>query len=328
MKPLESEVTKGLSGKVVFIYGGNRTGKTTNATKAPKPLVLACERGLNAIGGIKYFPIEKWLDIDALVDQLVENKDEIIKQDLYRTIIIDGIDKFCEYADTYLCNMYNVRSIGDGNRGYGLWKEYGNLMSKLITKLTNCGFTVIFIGHDTEKEYGEGKSAYIKIVPRGDKRAWEPICDIADIIGYARVIEDGKPANLYIEESPSYVAGSRFKFLTPIIEDWSYEKLDIAVKEAIEKEEKTSGIEAIDYKDSAMAKEKVVVPLEDIKTEIRTLVEKMAASDPNLVEYQDILSSLLGAEYTEFKVADCTEKQRDLLETILAKVKKVVKKAK
>jgi hypothetical protein len=58
------------------------------------------------------------------------------------------------------------------------------------------------------------------------------------------------------------------------------------------------------------------------------LVEKMAASDPNLVEYQDILSSLLGAEYAEFKVADCTEKQRDLLETILAKVKKVVKKAK
>lgn len=114
MNPQKSTVTKGLEGKVLFLYGGNRTGKTSNAIKAPKPLVFACERGLNAISGVNHFSIEKWLDIENLVDQLIDNKQEIIEKDLYRTIIVDGLDKYCEYADTYICNLYNVRSIGDG----------------------------------------------------------------------------------------------------------------------------------------------------------------------------------------------------------------------
>jgi hypothetical protein len=54
----------------------------------------------------------------------------------------------------------------------------------------------------------------------------------------------------------------------------------------------------------------------------------MSEQDPNLVEYQDILRALLGEGYAEFKIADCTEAQRDLLETILARLKKSLKKSK
>lgn len=60
--------------------------------------------------------------------------------------------------------------------------------------------------------------------------------------------------------------------------------------------------------------------LENVKDEIRTVVENMSESDPNLAGYQKVLYAVLGEEYTKFKVGDCTEEQKDVLDNILARL--------
>ena len=60
--PEVSKVIKGMKGKSVLIYGANRTGKTSNLVKAPKPLVCCFENGLNAIDSIKNIKVKKWND--------------------------------------------------------------------------------------------------------------------------------------------------------------------------------------------------------------------------------------------------------------------------
>ena len=46
------KVSRDLSGYITFIYGRPKTGKTTLASQAEKALLLATEKGYNAIPGI------------------------------------------------------------------------------------------------------------------------------------------------------------------------------------------------------------------------------------------------------------------------------------
>ena len=54
------KVSRDLSGYITFIYGAPKVGKTTLATQMPKPLLLAFERGYNAIPGIMAQDVNTW----------------------------------------------------------------------------------------------------------------------------------------------------------------------------------------------------------------------------------------------------------------------------
>jgi len=46
------KVSKDLSGYITYLYGPGGSGKTTLGSKMPKPLLLAFEKGYNAIPGV------------------------------------------------------------------------------------------------------------------------------------------------------------------------------------------------------------------------------------------------------------------------------------
>lgn len=53
-------VSRDLSGYITFIYGPAKSGKTTFGSKMPGALLLAFERGYNAIPGIIAQDITTW----------------------------------------------------------------------------------------------------------------------------------------------------------------------------------------------------------------------------------------------------------------------------
>ena len=53
-------VTRDLSGKSFLIYGERKSGKTTNACKFPKPILLGFEKGYGFLDGIIAQPINTW----------------------------------------------------------------------------------------------------------------------------------------------------------------------------------------------------------------------------------------------------------------------------
>ena len=85
--PSISTVPKGIEGKTMLWYGSNRTGKTYQATKANKPYYLAFEKGINAIAGIPFAPIQKWADFRKLNKQLTNPTTLEKAKELYQTII-------------------------------------------------------------------------------------------------------------------------------------------------------------------------------------------------------------------------------------------------
>ncbi len=82
------KVSRDLSGYITFVYGPPKTGKTTLASQMPGALLLAFEKGYNAIPGIMAQDITTWGEMKQAFRDL---KREEVKA-VYKTIVIDTVD--------------------------------------------------------------------------------------------------------------------------------------------------------------------------------------------------------------------------------------------
>lgn len=76
------KVSRDMRGYSVFFYGEPKSGKTTIASKFPQSLLLAFEKGYNALAGVKAQPINSWAEFLKVIRQL---KDEKVKE-MFETV--------------------------------------------------------------------------------------------------------------------------------------------------------------------------------------------------------------------------------------------------
>ena len=68
------KVSRDLRGYSVFFYGGWKTGKTTIASKFPRALLCAAEKGYSALAGVMAQPINSWAEFKKVLRQLKDPK--------------------------------------------------------------------------------------------------------------------------------------------------------------------------------------------------------------------------------------------------------------
>lgn len=314
--PQESVVAKGLEGKIITIYGGNNVGKTYQTVRMPKPYVLACESGLNAQSGIKYNKINDWRDFRKVVKQFTSKSTIDKAKELYSTIIIDEM-----YASSIMCQDYVIATygegaltLGDGNGRVNLYQAYEKEYFRQINLLVNSGYTVIFIGHAQEKD------GYISI--KSDKRCTSPIVDASDFVIYVEnngVDENGKviKSSAYLAETDRFFARSRFEYAPTKIEEFTAENLEKAIIEAIEAEEKETGIKAVSYEEQKEQNMSKKLDYDDLMAELQEVGGKLAEAG-YMDKLTEIVEDILGAGK---KVSECTKKQVESMAVILDDLK-------
>lgn len=326
--PEISKVSRGLEGKTFLIYGTNSVGKTKQATRFPKPFYLAFERGINAISGIPFAPIQKWSDFIQLNKQLTNPLKQDKVKELYNTIIFDTVDSAAIMCQQFVCTKFEAESIASGNKGYGLWTEYATEFWAQINLLTSCGFTVYFIAHQGSREFTDANGeTYEKIYPKGDKRSIDPIADLCDVVGFAQengLDENGKEikSSLYLVQTREYFARSRFDYMVPYIKEFTAENLEKALADAVEEEEKHNAGSTVDYTQFKESQETKSLTFEELMNQIGAIAEGISASDKitddereELAnEYIEIVENYLGAGK---KVSEASKKQVEQLELIL-----------
>ena len=139
------KVSRDLSGYITFIYGPPKTGKTTLATQMPQPLLLAFEKGYNAIPGIIAQDVTTWGEMKQIYREL--KKPEV--QAAYKSIIIDTIDIAADLCQKYICNQLGIDNMGDGGWGTNSWPKYKKEFEEIFRGLTMMGYAVVFISHAT-----------------------------------------------------------------------------------------------------------------------------------------------------------------------------------
>ena len=233
------KVSKDLSGYITFIYGPAKVGKTTLATQMPKALLLAFERGYNAIPGVMAQDVNTWGEMKQIYREL--KKPEV--QETYKTIVVDTVDIAADLCQKYICNQLGIDNMGDGGWGTNSWSKYKKEFEEIFRGLTMMGYAVVFISHSktgTDKDQTGKEYGYIK--PTTQSSALQIIENMADIYCFARMYlgADGEEKRVLTLRPPAgsgISCGSRFKYITPEI-PLNYDALTKAVEEAIDKEAK------------------------------------------------------------------------------------------
>ena len=201
----------------------------------PDALLLAFERGYNALPGVMAQDITTWGDMKQVYREL---KKPAVKEK-FQSIIVDTIDIAAEMCQKYICDQNDISSLGELGFGKG-WTFFKNEFSQVFRGLTQLGYAVVFIGHDKEVIDDNGNRT---IRPALSSSTRSVITGMADIIGYAHQDKNYSQSVLTIRcADDSIECGGRFKYIKsefPMSYDNLVEELRIAIeKEAAEHDNK------------------------------------------------------------------------------------------
>ena len=308
-----NKVSRDLSGYITYIYGPGGAGKTTFGVQAPGALLLAFEKGYNALPGVLAQDITTW-------GQMKEVMRELKKPDVkaaFKTIIIDTVDIASVLCEKYICSQLGIENIGDGGWSTNGWAKVKREWETTFRTITMEGYAVIFISHSKDKTFKpKGGNEYNQIVPSCSTAYNEIIKNMADIMGYIEV--EGAQRRLVLRSADGGVdCKCRFKHITPVIE-FSYQSLVNALNDAIDKEAAETNHQYITNERSA-SPATVSYDYDALMEEFGNLAGAVMTKDQsNAPKITAIVDKYLGRGK---KVSDATPDQAEFIYLIIQEVR-------
>lgn len=311
------KVSTDLSGYITYIYGAAKTGKTTLATRAPGSLLLAFEKGYNALPGVMAQDITSWGDVKAVIREL--KKPEV--KEVFSTVIFDTVDIAGGLCEKYVCAQAGVDRIGQIPYGQG-WGMMKSEFESTVRTITQLGYAVFFISHDKDKEFTrKDGTTYNQVIPSCPSSFNSIAKDAADIYAYAEKYEEDGHARVKLilrSMDNSVDTGCRFKYMQPECE-MSYEALVKALNEAIQKEAQDNGNQYVtDERESYTIAP--TLDFDSLMTEFVAMVDVLMEKDANYYAPRITLSieRYLGKGK---KMADATLAQVELVNQVVEEVR-------
>ena len=307
-------ISRDLKGKFVCIYSLPKVGKTSMACQFPKNLLLAFEKGYNAIAGVKPVDITKWSDFKLVLRQLEKPE----ARQLYDTVTLDTIGIAWEMCEQFICAQNGVQKIADipWGGGYSACKKE---FEACLRKITQLGYGLVIIAHVDKRIEKRADDDEVEILgPAIPKRAYEIVNQLVDIIGYIDVTwdEEGNSERwLYTRKTPTVMAGSRFKYLAPKIK-FGYKELVAAISEAIDKSEKLDGAIVVDTTEQVIEEK---LDYKAIREEASMLWQTLVGKDPENAPI--ILKKVEMIFGRPMKLSEITEDQVDLFNLVVLDMK-------
>ena len=266
------KVSTDLSGYITYIYGAPKTGKTTLASQMPGAILLAFEKGYNALPGVMAQDITSWGDMKQVYREL---KKPAVKEK-FQSIVVDTIDIAADMCQKYICDQNDISALGELGFGKG-WTFFKNEFSLVFRGLTQLGYAVVFIGHDKEIVDDNGGRT---IRPALGASTRAIITGMADIIGYAHQDKNYSQSILTIRcPDDSIECGGRFKYIKSEF-PMSYDNLVEELRIAIEKEAAEHDNKFITNK-KIVSKEAPAYDYEILMKEFQGLVTAIMEEDEN-----------------------------------------------
>lgn len=311
-----TKVSRDLSGYITYIYGPGGSGKTTFGVQAPGALLLAFEKGYNALPGVMAQDITTWGQMKEVLREL--KKPEV--KAVFKTIIVDTVDIASVLCEKYICNQLGIENIGDGGWGTNGWAKVKREWEQTFRAVTMEGYALVFISHSKDKTF-KPKNApeYNQIVPSCSTAYNEIIKNMSDIMGYIDV--DGNQRRLILRSPDGSVdCKCRFKYIAPVI-DFSYESLTQALNDAIDREAADTNNKFVTNERSRTVAT-VEYDYDALMTEFSELAGGLMSKDQTKYgpKITQIIDKLLGRGK---KVSDTTPEQAEFIYLIIQEVKEL-----
>lgn len=307
------KVSRDLSGYITYIYGPGGAGKTTFGAATPKPLLLAFEKGYNALPGVIAQDITTWGELKQVLREL--KKPEV--KEAFSTIIIDTVDIASQLCEKYLCSQLGIENIGDGGWATNGWAKVKREWEQTFRTVTMEGYALVFISHAKDKTFTrKDNTSYNQIVPSCSTAYNEIIKNMSDIMGYIE-IENGERKLILRSADESVDCKCRFKMIEPEI-DFSYRSLVDALNRAIDAEANATGNQFI-TNERTITTTAVTYEYDIQKAEFNEIVGKiMTKNQANGPKITAIVDKYLGKGK---KVSEATPEQAELIYLINVELK-------
>ena len=210
-------ITKGIKTRPVkiLIYGTEGIGKSTFASKFPKPVFIDLE------GGTHYLNVDR---VDGVLDwtELLSTVAEISTSN-YKTLVIDTADWAERLAIQYICNKYSKAGIEEFGYGAGytyLVEEFGKLIKNLDRAIAH-GLNVVILAHATlrtitlPEEQGSYDHWELKLNTKTTNKVAPLVKEWADMVlfmNYKTMLVEDKAANMGTKKKA--VGGKRVMYTT------------------------------------------------------------------------------------------------------------------
>ena len=315
-----TQLCKDLRGRFVMLYGQAKSGKTSMSAMWPKPLLVAFEKGYNALVGVRPIDITSWNEFKQVCRQLKKPE----AKEVYETIVIDTVAIAYALCEKYILNREGVNAIGDIGYGKG-WGMLKDEFESTFRELTQLGYAIVFIAHSKTRqtEYTDEEGNAIEaLAPDLPNAAYQIVNRMVDVIGYIGVEYDKNGLSsryLYTRGTPRIFAGSRYKYLAPKI-PLGYQDLVDSIAAAMEKEAGLTGTQLINSTDlpTPVSYRSLDEVMEEAKSHWNRII---AAKGPEGREQmRTIVIKVFGSDIQLSKV---TEEQIDLLEEVVNQIKTI-----
>lgn len=178
--------TQSNRGKGLLLYGEPSIGKSSFATRYPKPVFLAAEDGLLAEhNGIAREKIDDWETTRKFLQWIEESKHG------YESLVIDTLDRLELYASSQILIEGGTKtSVDDRKFGYG---KYKNILSDIwrpilghLDRIQAKGIHVACLAHGAVQKFDDPQiGEYSRFAPKMNLVTWGPIVEWADDVIFA-----------------------------------------------------------------------------------------------------------------------------------------------
>lgn len=290
-----------------------KVGKTTFGSQFPGALILAFERGYNALPGVMAQDITTWGELKQVMREL--KKPEV--QAVYKSVIVDTVDIAASLCEKYICNQLGIENIGDGGWSTNGWSKYKKEFEDTFRTITQLGYAVCFISHSSDKTFKrKDGTEYNQMVPTAQRSVNEIVKGMADIYACADIV-NGERKLILRSLDGSVDTGCRFKYIEPEI-PFGYQYLVDALNKAIDKE-------AAETNNKFVTTEKVlevIAPTYDydaLMDEFQKITGDLMQKDPaNAPKIMEIVEKYLGKGK---KVSETTRDQAEFIDLIVGEIK-------
>lgn len=325
--PVKTTINRSLNSKSLMLVGKSKSGKSTLAAQAPKPIFLCTENGLEGIVGVTPIPIASWQDFKTAVNQLclpaAREKFSTVVIDTYTNLIL-LLDKYIGQKLTTEKNNYEFGSEADYGKGT---KAMRNELGIQLQKLANQGYLIMNIVHAEDKvDFATGKEYIGTSLSNSLYGVAEKFIDQ---IVYLRRDENKKTHEVehrvWFNFKGGFAgAGGRF---TPNVDSvpCNYDDLEKALLDAMDKRGAETGATLVTGNAPAMTievTERGDLDLNQLKDEFHGITQQLVEkSKDNIPAIQKVITNVLGPNK---KADNLVEGQEELLLEIITELKTLI----
>lgn len=169
----------------LMLYGTEGIGKSTLASRAPNPIFIQTEDGLNEIDCHKFPLSRSFAEVQAALVELHGQEHD------YQSVVVDSLDWLERLIWDAVCQDYGAKSIEKVDGGYGKgyvyaltpWRQFIDHLSALHR---DRSMAVILIAHAKVEKFEDPESSpYDRYSPRLHKHAAALVTEWCDAVLFA-----------------------------------------------------------------------------------------------------------------------------------------------